>query len=380
MSQPLPVYALLPIELVRGSNTTVWDAQGHPYLDLYGGHAVISIGHGQEEWAAAIATQTSTLGYYSNSVRIRIQEQAAEALGRISGRDSYRVFFVNSGAEANENALKLASFATGRRRVIAFDKSFHGRTALAVAATDDPKIVAPVNETPNVTHVPLNNIEAVRAELSAGDVAAVIIEGIQGVGGCRMPTEAFLQDLHAACTEFGALLILDEIQSGCGRTGRYFAFDHAGIEPPLITMAKGIGNGFPVGAVLVHPDIVVSNGMLGTTFGGNHMASAAVKCVVEVMEREGLMDSAAERGQQIVSALRSAPHIAEIRGRGLMLGVVLDQPSNAVRTTLWKEHGILTGSASDPNVLRILPPLTLTAAEAERFTTTLITVLSELPA
>ena len=376
----LPVYSLLPIELVRGSNTTVWDADGNAYLDLYGGHAVISVGHARAAWATAIAEQAATLGYYSNSVRIRIQEEAAEALGRIAGRPDYRAFFVNSGAEANENAMKLASFATGRPRIIAFDKAFHGRTSLAVAATDNPKIVAPVNETPFVTHVPLNDIDAVRTELAKGDVAGVIIESIQGVGGCRMPTDAFLRELEALCTAHGTLLILDEVQAGCGRSGRYFGFDHTGINPPLITMAKGIGNGFPVGAVLVHPDIEVTNGMLGTTFGGNHMACAAVKSVVEIIESDGLMQNAAERGQQIIDALKVAPHITEVRGRGLMLGIVLDQPSGAVRTALWKEHGILTGNASDPNVLRILPPLTLSAEEAEQFTTTLTTILTELPA
>lgn len=374
----LPVYSLLPIELVRGSNTRVWDTNGTSYLDLYGGHAVISIGHAHEKWARAISEQAAALGFYSNSVRIRIQEEAAESLCRISGRPDDNVFFVNSGAEANENAIKLASFVTGKKRVIAFDGAFHGRTSLAVALTDNPKIIAPVNENNHVTHIPLNDTERLKEELSTGDVAAVIIEGIQGVGGCQMPTDDFLKDLEVACASHGAILVLDEVQSGCGRTGKYFASDHAGIRPQLVTMAKGIGNGFPVGAMMVSPEFEVTTGMLGTTFGGNHMASAAVKSVVETIELDGLMKNAEEIGSHLQKAISSLPHVVEVRGRGLMLGIVFDVSSADVRTTLWKKHRILTGSAADKHILRILPPLTLSSEEAQQFVSTLATVLLEL--
>ena len=375
--KPTPVYSRLPLELVRAQGCTVWDSEGRAFLDLYGGHAVISIGHGHALWVDAITAQASTMAYYSNSVLMGLQDQAAAALGRVSSHDTYDVFFVNSGAEANENAMKLASFATGRSRIIAFDGAFHGRTSLAVAATDDAKIQAPINRTSQVVHVPLNDIEAVRTELSKGDVAAVIIEGIQGVGGCRMPEDNFLQALDEACKRSGALLILDEIQSGCGRTGAYFAFDHAGIEPALITMAKGIGNGFPVGAVLIHPSVDVQVGMLGTTFGGSYMACAAVKTVAEVLEAEKLMNNAEERGRQIRSGLRDISAVVDVRGRGLMLGIVLDRPCADVRTTLWKEHAILTGNSSDPNVMRILPPLSITEQDIETFIQAMKTVLEE---
>ncbi|MCO6466318.1 MAG: aminotransferase class III-fold pyridoxal phosphate-dependent enzyme [Bradyrhizobiaceae bacterium] len=367
MSSPLPVYSLMPIELVRGSDCTVWDAEGTAYLDLYGGHAVISIGHAHQQWAEAIGKQAATLGYYSNSVHLQSQNDAATALGKISGREDCDVFFVNSGAEANENAFKLASFITGKPRVVAFGGAFHGRTSLAVAATDNPKIVSPVNRTTNITHVQLNDLSAVEHELKQNDVAAVIIEGIQGVGGVRSATDDFLRSLDALCASYGALLILDEIQSGSGRTGKYFAHDHAGIKPSLITVAKGIGNGFPVAAVLVSKTLPVSVGMLGTTFGGNPMACVAVTEVARAIERGNLMQNAHDRGQQLITALEHVPGIAEVRGRGLMIGVELNGPCSAVRKTLWQEHHILTGTASNPNVLRILPPLTITAEQIDRF-------------
>ncbi|MBN9398675.1 MAG: aminotransferase class III-fold pyridoxal phosphate-dependent enzyme ['Candidatus Kapabacteria' thiocyanatum] len=373
---PLPVYSLMPIELVRGSMSTVWDADGNSYLDLYGGHAVISIGHAHPAYVQAIAAQAERLGFYSNSVRIRIQEEFAERLGIVSGYDTYRLFLCNSGAEANENALKLASFVTGRSRIVAFDKAFHGRTSLAVATTDNPKIVAPVNRTDNVTFVPLNDIEAVRAELDRGDVAAVIVEGIQGVGGIRMADDDFLVALDTECRKHGAMLILDEIQSGCGRTGRYFAHQHAGIRPPLVTVAKGIGNGFPIGGVLVSPDIDVWDGMLGTTFGGNHLACAAAMSVIDVMESDDLMQRAAENGAVLANMLRDVPGVTDVRGRGLMIGMDIDHGAAAVRTSLVQDHRILTGNASNPKTIRLLPALNVSREELDRFVQALSSTLT----
>ena len=377
MSAPLPVYQLMPIHLVHGNNCTVWDSDGNSYLDLYGGHGVISIGHAHPEWSAAISKQSATLGYYSNSVKMEIQEQAAAALGRLSKREDCNVFFVNSGAEANENALKLASFVTGRKRVVCFSGAFHGRTSLAVAATDNPKIVAPINQTNNIVHLPLNDVSAVANELEKNDVAAVLIEGIQGVGGVQMPTDSFLQDLFALCNSHDTMLVLDEIQSGGGRTGKYFAHDYAAIKPHMVTMAKGIGNGYPVGAVLVDNTIPVSVGMLGTTFGGAHMACAAVNAVASVMEKDQLMRNAEERGRQLQLLLCDVPGIHEVRGRGLMLGIVLNGPCNNVREQLWRNHHILTGNASDQRVLRILPPLSISPRQIEAFASALIATLQE---
>jgi acetylornithine/N-succinyldiaminopimelate aminotransferase len=370
----LPVYTLLDIELVKGLGSTVWDAEGRAYLDLYGGHAVISIGHAHPHYVQRISEQVSTLGFYSNSVRIRIQEEVAEQLGRMSGYPDHRFFMVNSGAEANENAMKLASFATGRKRIVAFDKAFHGRTSLAVAATDNPRIVAPVNATTNITFVPLNDTTALEAVLADGDVAAVIIEGIQGVAGVRMPTDDFLRDVERLCAAHGALLILDEVQSGSGRTGRYFAHHWAGITPQLITVAKGIGNGFPVGGLLVHPDIAVSEGMLGTTFGGNHLACAAMQAVLDVMASDDLMAHADRVGTWLMERCRALPFVREVRGRGLMIGIELDRPSNTVRTALLERHGILIGNASQPNTLRVLPPLNITEEALHRFVDALVDV------
>lgn len=370
----LPVYALLDIELVKGQGSIVTDATGRDYLDLYGGHAVISIGHAHPHYVQRISEQVGTLGFYSNSVRIRIQEEVAEQLGRMSGYGDHRFFMVNSGAEANENAMKLASFATGRKRIVAFDKAFHGRTSLAVAATDNPKIVAPVNVTTNITFVPLNDTAALEAVLAEGDVAAVIIEGIQGVAGVRMPTDDFLRDVERLCAAHGAMLILDEVQSGSGRTGRYFAHQWAGITPQLITIAKGIGNGFPVGGMLVHPDVAVSEGMLGTTFGGNHLACAAMQAVLDVMASDDLMAHADRVGTWLMESCRALPFVREVRGRGLMIGIELDRPSSVVRTALLERHGILTGNASQPNTLRVLPPLNITEEALHRFVDALVDV------
>ncbi len=375
--KPLPVYALLDVELVRGEGSFVWDADGKKYLDLYGGHAVISIGHSHPAWTKAVQDQAETLAFYSNSVRSSVQEEAAAAMGEICGYPDYDIFFVNSGAEANENALKLASFAMGRSRILAFDGAFHGRTSLAVSVGDNPKIVAPVNETANVTHVPLNDINAVRAELSSNEYAAVIIEGILGVGGVVSPTDEFLRELETACDEFGALLILDEVQSGCGRTGDYFAHQRSGIKPCMITMAKGMGNGFPVGAVIVHPTVPRSLGLLGSTFGGAHMACAAVAAVAQTIRSEDMIKNAKDRGDEIIAAAKEIPHVSEVRGRGLMLGIVLDKPAAPVRKALLSEHGILTGSAADPNILRVLPPLNITKENVERFITALSSVITE---
>lgn len=377
MSIPLPVYQLMPIELVRGSGCTVWDSTGKEYLDLYGGHAVISIGHAHPEWSAAIATQASTLGYYSNSVRIPIQEQAAQKLGVISNREDCNVFFVNSGAEANENAIKLASFVTGRSKIVACSGAFHGRTSLAVAATDNPKIVAPVNQTSNIVHVALNSIEGMAAALAGNDVAAVIVEGIQGVAGVHVAQTNFLQSLQSLCNLHGTLLILDEVQSGAGRTGKYFSHQHAGITPPLITLAKGIGNGFPVAALMVSSAIPVWEGMLGTTFGGNHMACAATKAVVDVTLREGLMQNAEARGRELRDHLKDARNIVEIRGMGLMLGIELATSCSTVRNLLVSKYNTLTGNSANPNVLRILPPLSITSEQITRFANALLDAINE---
>lgn len=378
--KPLPVYSLMDVELVRGQGSTVWDSDGREYLDLYGGHAVISIGHAHPRYVDAVQQQVARLGFYSNSVRIGVQERLAERLGTVSGYTDYRFFMVNSGAEANENAIKLASFVTGRSRVIAFDKAFHGRTSLAVATTDNPKIVAPVNRTTNVGFVTLNDIDGVRTELAAGDVAAVIVEGIQGVAGIRMPDDQFLRDLAVACEQAGTMLILDEVQSGIGRTGRFFAHQWAGIRPPIITVAKGLGNGFPVGGVLVHPGIDVWDGMLGTTFGGNHLACAAALAVLDVVVDEKLMERAHDTGAHLRDALLSMDGIVDVRGRGLMLGFDTSRPSSVVRAQFVRDHAMLTGNASTPTTVRLLPALTLPHTDADRFLDACATVCSvEVP-
>lgn len=362
-----PVYPLFDIDIVKGRGCRVWDAEGQEYLDLYGGHAVISIGHCHPHYVERVGQQLQTLGFYSNSVVNRLQEQLAERLGRLSGYPDYQLFLINSGAEANENALKLASFVTGRSRVLAAQKAFHGRTSLAVEATDNPRIVAPINDAGHVTFLPLNDLAAFEAELAKGDVAAVIVECIQGVGGIRMATAEFLQGLRRACDAHGALLVCDEIQCGYGRSGRFFAHQHLGVRPDLVTCAKGIANGFPMGAVLIAPHIEASYGMLGTTFGGNHLACAAALAVLDVMEEERLVENAARTGDYLLSELKAwqqeNPHITDVRGCGLMIGVEFDAPIKEFRQRLVKEQHVFTGAAST-NILRLLPPLSLTMEEA----------------
>lgn len=366
-----PVYPLFDIDITRGKGCHVWDSDGQEYLDLYGGHAVISIGHCHPHYVAALTAQLNKLGFYSNSVINRLQERLAERLGKACGYEDYRLFLINSGAEANENALKLASFHTGRSRIVAAGKAFHGRTSLAVAATDNPRIVAPVNATADVTFLPLNDLAAYEAELAKGDVAAVIVECIQGVGGIRMATPAFMQGLRTACDRTGTVLICDEIQCGYGRSGRFFAHQHLGVRPDLITCAKGIGNGFPIGAVLIGPQFEATYGQLGTTFGGNHLACAAALAVLDVIEDEDLIGNAARVGAHLLAQLRElaankATGISDVRGEGLMIGIEFDRDIKALRQRLVREQHVFTGAAST-NILRLLPPLCLTAAEADDF-------------
>lgn len=360
------VYSLYPVEPVRGKGCFVYNAAGTEYLDLYGGHAVISIGHAQPDYVKAISEQAARLGFYSNSVENSLQTALAEKLGRASGYGDYSLFLCNSGAEANENALKLASFQTGRAKVLAFSKAFHGRTSGAVAATDNPSIRSPFNGTPNVEFTPLNDLEAARAKLATREFAAVIIEGIQGVSGIHCPTDEFLRGLRAAATETGTQLVLDEIQSGYGRTGRFFAHQWAGIRPDLITMAKGMGNGFPIGGVLIAPHFEARPGLLGTTFGGSHLACAAAIAVLDVMEREKLVENAADTGEYLLSELRKADGPKEIRGRGLMIGIEIDGSGAEFRKKLLFGKHVFTGGAGASTV-RLLPALCLTRELADRF-------------
>ncbi|MBR3907332.1 MAG: aminotransferase class III-fold pyridoxal phosphate-dependent enzyme [Bacteroidaceae bacterium] len=360
------VYPLFDINIVKGEGCRVWDDKGTEYLDLYGGHAVISIGHTHPKYVENINRQVATLGFYSNSVINTLQQGVAERLGRMSGYEDYSLFFINSGAEANENALKLSSFKNGKRRVIAFKKAFHGRTSLAVEVTDNPKIIAPINANGHTTYLPLGDIEGVRAEIERGDVTAVIIEGIQGVGGIQIPEPAFLQELQALCNATGTTLILDEIQSGCGRSGKFFAHQWAGIRPDIITQAKGIGNGFPIGLVLISPEFKAVHGELGTTFGGNHLACVAARTVLEVMEEENLQENADRVGNFLMEELRRIEGIKEVRGRGLMIGIEFDEPIKDIRRRLLFEEHVFTG-VSGTNVIRLLPPLTLSLDEAHEF-------------
>lgn len=360
------VYSLYDIEPKSGNGCYVYDAEGNEYLDLYGGHAVISIGHSHPTYIKAISEQVSKLGFYSNSVQNYMQSQLAERLGNLSGYNDYSLFLCNSGAEANENAFKLASFHTGRKKVLAFNNSFHGRTSGAVAATDNPKIVSPFNQTPNVEFVPLNDINAVEEKLSEGDFCAVIIEGIQGVAGIRMVDDDFLVKLHKATRSHGAVLILDEIQSGYGRTGKFFAHQYSGIRPDLITCAKGIANGFPMGAVLISKDFKPVKGMLGTTFGGSHLACAAAIAVLDVMERENLISNAKNIGEYMISKLSEIEGPLEIRGRGLMIGIEIKGSAPQLRKQLLYGHRIFTGGAGEHTV-RLLSALTITKTEADIF-------------
>lgn len=363
-----PVYPLFDINIVKGKGCHVWDENGQEYLDLYGGHAVISIGHCHPHYVEMLTQQLNTLGFYSNSVINKLQEQLAERLGKVCGYPDYQLFLINSGAEANENALKLASFHTGRKRILAAGKAFHGRTSLAVEATDNPKIVAPVNANGHVTFLPLNDLDAFTAELKKGDVAAVIVECIQGVGGIRMATKAFMQGLRKVCDEVGTLLICDEIQCGYGRSGKFFAHQHLDVKPDIITCAKGIGNGFPMGAVLISPNIPATYGMLGTTFGGNHLACTAALAVLDVIENEHLVENAAKVGSFLLDELNKLkaanPHIVDVRGEGLMIGIEYDEPIKDFRNKLVHEKHMFTGAAST-NILRLLPPLSLSIEEAK---------------
>jgi len=373
------VYPLFDVNIVKGKGCKVWDDKGQEYLDLYGGHAVISIGHSHPHYIEKVTAQLQKLGFYSNSVINTLQQQLAERLGKISGYDDYQLFLINSGAEANENALKLASFKTGHTRVLSCEKAFHGRTSLAVEVTNNPKIVAPINDNHHVRFLPLNDLEPWVRELSRGGVAAVILECIQGVGGIQMATPKFAQELAAACKRFGAVLICDEIQCGYGRSGKFFAHQHLGIRPDIITVAKGIANGFPMGGVLISPEFQPVYGQLGTTFGGNHLACAAALAVLDVFEQEHLVENADAVGTYLIEQLRAieSPHIKDVRGRGLMIGIDLDVTHKDVRVPLIKQEHCFTGCAGQ-NTLRLLPPLCLTKADADLFIQKLKNVLATL--
>jgi acetylornithine/N-succinyldiaminopimelate aminotransferase len=362
------VYPLNNITITKAKGSYVWDEKGTEYLDMYGGHAVISIGHTHPYWVTAIETQLHQIAFYSNSVIIPIQTQLAEKIGTVSGKNNFQLFLCNSGAEANENALKLASFVTGRKKIISFTGSFHGRTSLAVAATDNPSIVAPVNETENIIFLPFNDEAALQACFDAqGDsIAAVIIEGIQGVGGIRVATNSFLQLIRILCTKHGALYIADSVQCGYGRTGHFFAHDAAGVDADIYSMAKGMGNGFPIGGILIAPHIAPKYGMLGTTFGGNHLACAAALAVVEVMENENLLEAAASNGAYLLEALSKIPQLQNVRGRGLMIGFDVPDSIKDLKKLLLQEFKVFTGEAK-PNVIRLLPSLAITRTEIDIF-------------
>ncbi|MDM1048581.1 MULTISPECIES: aspartate aminotransferase family protein [Sphingobacterium] len=364
------VYPVNPINIVKAKGSLVWDEQGTEYLDLYGGHAVISIGHTHPHYVEALKNQLDKIGFYSNSVLIPIQQQLARQLGEVSGKSDYTLFLCNSGAEANENALKLASFHTGRKKIIAFNKSFHGRTSLAVAATDNPSIVAPVNQTDNVVFLPFNDEEALtKAFREYGDeIAAVIIEGIQGVGGIREASVSFLKAIRSLSDTYGAVYIADSVQCGYGRTGSFYSHDYAGVEADIYTMAKGMGNGFPIGGITIAPKFKASYGLLGTTFGGNHLACAAAVAVLDVIKEENLLQNAEQVGNYLIEELKKFDQVLEVRGRGLMIGIELPEELAQVKKDLLSINKIFTGEAK-PNVIRILPALNITKEIADRFLT-----------
>ncbi|GGG36269.1 aspartate aminotransferase family protein [Hymenobacter glacieicola] len=368
------VYPLVNITPVKALGAKLWDDKGQEYLDFYGGHAVISIGHSHPHYVQRLTEQLQNIGFYSNSVQIPIQRELAEKLGQVSGYADYSLFLCNSGAEANENALKLASFHTGKKRVVAFKGAFHGRTSGTVAATDNPKIVAPFNAGHAISFVEYD-LAAVEQVLQGGDVCAAIIEPIQGVGGIIMPSDEFLQGLAALCRQYGALLIADEVQSGYGRSGKFFAHQHAGIRPDVVSVAKGMGNGFPIGGILIAPELKASYGLLGTTFGGNHLACTAALAVLEVIEQENLLTHATEMGDYLRTALEANAGAEEIRGRGLMVGIKYDFPIKDLRDQLLSDCHIFVGNASDPGVLRLLPPLNITKDEVDRFLQALYTLI-----
>ncbi len=362
------VYPIQPITITRAMGSYVWDDRDNRYLDMYGGHAVISIGHTHPHYVERLASQLSQVGFYSNSIRIPQQEAVAEALGRLSGKNDYQLFLCNSGAEANENALKLASFHTGRKKVIAFRKSFHGRTSLAVAATDNPSIVAPVNETGNIRFLPFNDAQALEDcfRQEGDEIAAVIIEGIQGVGGINIAEESFLQLIRSLCDQYGSVYIADSVQCGYGRSGKFFSHDYAGVNADIYSMAKGMGNGFPVGGIIIAPHIRPKHFMLGTTFGGNHLACAAALAVLEVIEQERLLENASNMGMYLASSLQRIPGLQNIRGRGLMIGFDMPADRPDLKKNLLAKHRIFTGEAK-PNVIRLLPSLALKREEADQF-------------
>ena len=368
------VYSLFDVVPVKAQGCKVWDDKGQEYLDLYGGHAVISVGHSHPKYIADITAQLSKIGFYSNSVINPMQEKLADKIQKLSGYTDYSLFLCNSGAESNENALKLASFHTKRDKVVAFKRSFHGRTSGAVAVTDNPSIVSPFNACHKVTFVELNDSAAVEKVLKGGDVAAVIIEGIQGCGGINIPDPEFLQELSSLCKKYGSCLILDEVQSGYGRTGKFFAHQWAGIRPDIISMGKGIANGFPCGGVLISPEIAAKKGMLGTTFGGNHLAMAAANAVLDIIKAENLVDNALEVGEYLKNSISSSPRIKEVRGKGLMIGIEFNEPVAEIRKKLLFEEHIFTGVAGK-NMVRLLAPLCLTKAEADVFINALKEVL-----
>lgn len=365
--QLFDVYPLFGLEPVSGKGSYVYDKAGQAYLDFYGGHAVISIGHSHPHFVQRLQEQAAKMVFYSNSVQNPLQQEFAQKLGALSGCDEYQLFLCNSGAEANENALKLASFHKGRTKVIAFKGAFHGRTSAAVNATDNPRIKAPINQNYEAEFHEWNNIETVKTSLAKGDVAAVIIEGIQGIGGIHVPDAAFLKELAASCKDHDTVLILDEIQSGYGRSGAFFAFQYTDVIPDLITVAKGMGNGFPIGGVLIHPRFEASYGLLGTTFGGNHLACAAGLAVLEVLESEQLVPHARQMGEKLMAELAQLPAVTEVRGHGLMIGMSMDFPIKPLRKQLLFEQHVFTGSSADPHTLRLLPPLNITEKEADQF-------------
>ena len=373
------VYPLFDVNIVKGKGCKVWDDKGQEYLDLYGGHAVISIGHAHPHYIEKVTEQLNKLGFYSNSVINKLQVELADRLGRISGYDDYQLFLINSGAEANENALKLASFTNGRTRVLSAEKAFHGRTSLAVEVTNNPKIIAPINDNGHVTYLPMNDLTAWETELQKGDVCAVILECIQGVGGIKLATKEFAQGLQKLCKQYGTVLICDEIQCGYGRSGRFFAHQWLDIRPDIITVAKGIANGFPMGGVLISPDFKPVYGQLGTTFGGNHLACAAALAVLDVFETERLVENARVVGEYLMEQIKAidSPHIQDVRGRGLMIGIDLDVPHKDVRQPLINEEHCFTGCAGT-NILRLLPPLCLTKAEADQFIDKLTNILKTI--
>lgn len=366
--QLFDVYPLNDVTIVKGSGSYVWDDKDRKYLDMYGGHAVISIGHTHPHYVQRIKDQLDKIGFYSNSIKIPIQQQLADKLGQVSGKNDYQLFLCNSGAEANENALKLASFHTGRKKVVAFQKSFHGRTSLAVAATDNPVIVAPVNETDNISFLPFNNVETLKKYFAehGKETAAVIVEGIQGVGGINVATDEFLQAIRSLCDEYGAVYIADGVQCGYGRSGKFFSHDHAGVQADIYSMAKGMGNGFPVGGILIAPHIKPKHGMLGTTFGGNHLACAAALAVLEVMEQDNLMQHVAETGAYLVAQLQDLGCLQNIRGRGLMIGFDVPEEMKTLKKDLLSKHFVFTGEAK-PNVIRLLPALNIRKEDIDVF-------------